>query len=146
LNVAGGGTSQYGGTSISLSTATANGYSAGTYTGTGIDGAGNIYSTYSNGQRLVQYQIALATFNDPGGLVRQNGEAFLDSPEAGFVGYQAPGTGSAGGISANALENSNVDIGAEFTKMIVAQRSYSANARMITTADEMLQEVVNLKR
>lgn len=146
LNVAGAGTSQYGGTSISLSTATANGYSAGTYTGTGIDGAGNIYSTYSNGQRLVQYQIALATFNDPNGLVRQNGEAFLDSPEAGFVGYQAPGTGSAGGISSNALENSNVDIGAEFTKMIVAQRSYSANARMITTADEMLQEVVNLKR
>jgi flagellar hook protein FlgE len=141
-----GGTSQYGGTSISLSTITADGYSAGTYTGIGIDASGNIYSTYSNGQRLVQYQIALAQFNNPEGLVRQNGEAFLDSPEAGFVGYQASGTGAAGSVNANALESSNVDIGEEFTKMIVAQRSYSAAARIITTADEMLQEVVNLKR
>ncbi len=141
-----GGTSQFGGTSISISNVTANGYSAGTFNGTGIDTSGNIYTTYTNGQRLIQYQIALGTFNNPKGLVRQNGEAFLDDPAAGFIGLNASQQGGAGGINPNSLENSNVDIGAEFTKMIVAQRSYSANARMITTADEMLQEVVNLKR
>jgi flagellar hook protein FlgE len=141
-----GGTSQFGGTSISISTISANGYSAGTFNGVGIDTSGNIYTTYTNGQRLVQYQIALGTFNNPKGLVRQNGEAFLDDPAAGFIGLNASQQGGAGGINPNSLENSNVDIGSEFTKMIVAQRSYSANARMITTADEMLQEVVNLKR
>jgi flagellar hook protein FlgE len=141
-----GGLSQFGGTSISISTISANGYSAGSYNGVGIDTNGNVYTTYTNGQRLTQYQIALATFNNPDGLVRQNGEAFLDDPAAGFIGYNASLQGGAGGINPNSLENSNVDIGAEFTKMIVAQRSYSANARMITTADEMLQEVVNLKR
>jgi flagellar hook protein FlgE len=145
LNVA-GGTSQFGGTSISLSNILADGYSAGSYNGLSIDTNGNIFSTYSNGQRLRQYQLALGTFNNADGLVRQNGEAFLDSPAAGFIGYQAALTGQAGGVNPNALENSNTDIGQEFTKMIVAQRSYSANARMITTADEMLQEVVNLKR
>ncbi|MBL8830981.1 MAG: flagellar hook-basal body complex protein [Rhodospirillales bacterium] len=141
-----GGTSQFGGTSISISNVTANGYSAGTFNGVGIDTSGNIYTTYTNGQRLIQYQIALGTFNNPKGLVRQNGEAFLDDPAAGFIGLNASQQGGAGGINPNSLENSNVDIGSEFTKMIVAQRSYSANARMITTADEMLQEVVNLKR
>lgn len=145
LNVA-GGTSHFGGTSISLSNITADGYSAGSYNGLSIDTNGNIYSTYTNGQRLRQFQLALGTFNNADGLVRQNGEAFLDSPAAGFIGYQAALTGQAGGINPNALENSNTDIGQEFTKMIVAQRSYSANARIITTADEMLQEVVNLKR
>ena len=141
-----GGTSQFGGTSISISTVSANGYSAGTYNGVGIDTSGNIYTTYTNGQRLTQYQIALGTFNNPKGLVRQNGEAFLDDPAAGFIGLNASQQGGAGGINPNSLENSNVDIGSEFTKMIVAQRSYSANARLITTSDEMLQEVVNLKR
>jgi flagellar hook protein FlgE len=141
-----GGTSQFGGTSISISTISANGYSAGTFNGVGIDTSGNIYTTYTNGQRLIQYQIALGTFNNPKGLVRQNGEAFLDDPAAGFIGLNASQQGGAGGINPNSIENSNVDIGSEFTKMIVAQRSYSANARMITTADEMLQEVVNLKR
>jgi flagellar hook protein FlgE len=141
-----GGTSSFGGTSISLSTINADGYAAGSYNGLGIDSSGNIYATYTNGQRLTQYQIALATFNNPKGLVRQNGEAFLDDPAAGFIGLNQSLQGGTGGINANSLENSNVDIGAEFTKMIVAQRSYSANARLITTSDEMLQEVVNLKR
>jgi flagellar hook protein FlgE len=141
-----GGTSQFGGTSISISNISADGYAAGTFNGVGIDTSGNVYTTYTNGQRLVQYQIALGTFNNPKGLVRQNGEAFLDDPAAGFIGFNASQQGGAGGINPNSLENSNVDIGAEFTKMIVAQRSYSANARMITTSDEMLQEVVNLKR
>ncbi|MFM7344993.1 MAG: flagellar hook-basal body complex protein [Tagaea sp.] len=141
-----GGTTHFGGTSISLSNMTADGYSAGSYNGLSIDTNGNIYSTYTNCQRLRQYQMALGTFNNADGLLRQNGESFLDTPGAGFIGYQAALTSQAGGINPNALENSNTDIGQEFTKMIVAQRSYSANARMITTADEMLQEVVNLKR
>ena len=141
-----GGLTQFGGTTISISTVTADGYAAGIYNGVGIDKNGNIFTTYSNGQRLVQYQIALATFNNAKGLVRQNGEAFLDDPAAGFIGFNATQTGGAGGINPNSLENSNVDIGTEFTKMIVAQRSYSANAKIITTADEMLQEVVNIKR
>jgi len=141
-----GGMSQFGGTTISISTVSSNGYGAGTFKGIGIDTSGNIFTTYTNGQRLTQYQIALGTFNNPKGLVRQNGEAFLDDPAAGFIGLNASGSGGAGGINPQSLENSNVDIGAEFTKMIVAQRSYSANARMITTSDEMLQEVVNLKR
>ncbi|MFM8801424.1 MAG: flagellar hook protein FlgE [Tagaea sp.] len=145
LSVA-GGTTQFGGQTISLSNITADGYSAGSYNGLAIDTNGNIYSTYTNGQRLRQYQIALGTFNNADSMLRQTGEAFLDTPQAGFIGYQAALTGQAGGINPNALENSNTDIGQEFTKMIVAQRSYSANSRIITTADEMLQEVVNLKR
>ncbi len=141
-----GGMSQFGGTTISISTVTADGYAAGIYNGIGVDRNGNVFTTYSNGQRLTQYQVALATFNNSKGLVRQNGEAFLDDPTAGFIGFNATQTGGAGGINPNSLENSNVDIGTEFTKMIVAQRSYSANAKIITTADEMLQEIVNIKR
>lgn len=145
LNVA-GGTTHFGGTTISLSNIIADGYSAGSYNGLAIDTNGNIYSTYTNGQRLRQYQLALGTFNNADGMIRQNGESFLETPAAGFIGYQAPLTGQTGGVNPSALENSNTDIGQEFTKMIVAQRSYSANARIITTADEMAQEVVNLKR
>ncbi len=141
-----GGLTSFGGSSISLSRITADGYPSGSYNGVGIDSAGNVYSTYTNGQRRTQYQVALATFNNANGLVRTDGEAFRDDPAAGFIGLNQSLQGGTGSINPNSIENSNVDIGSEFTKMIVAQRSYSANARLITTADEMLQEVVNLKR
>jgi hypothetical protein len=141
-----GGLTSFGGSTISISRINADGYPSGNYNGVGIDSAGNVYATYSNGQRQTQYQIALATFNNANALVRTNGEAFRDDPAAGFIGLNQALQGGTGTISANSLENSNVDIGSEFTKMIVAQRSYSANARLITTADEMLQEAVNLKR
>lgn len=141
-----GGLTSFGGSTISISRINADGYPSGNYNGVGIDSAGNVYATYSNGQRQTQYQIALATFNNANALVRTNGEAFRDDPAAGLIGLNQALQGGTGTISANSLENSNVDIGSEFTKMIVAQRSYSANARLITTADEMLQEAVNLKR
>jgi len=141
-----GGLTSFGGSSISLSRITADGYASGSYNGVGIDSTGNIYSTYTNGQRRTQYQVALATFYNANGLVRTDGEAFKDDPAAGYIGLNQSLQGGTGSINPNSVENSNVDIGSEFTKMIVAQRSYSANARLITTADEMLQEVVNLKR
>jgi flagellar hook protein FlgE len=121
-----------------------DGYTAGVLTGISIDAAGKVIGNFSNSTVQTMAQILLAEFNNPGGLIR-NGENTYDlSGNSGTAAIVTPGETSS--IVSSALEQSNVDLADEFTKMITAQRGFQANARVITTSDEFLQEVVNLKR
>lgn len=123
-----------------------DGYQAGILSDVSINDYGYVVANYDNGRSRVLYQVPLATFASPNELGRMEGGAFNRTPESGDPLISETGTGGAGSIIASATESSNVDIADEFTKMIVTQRAYSANSRTVSTADDMLQEVVNLKR
>jgi flagellar hook protein FlgE len=107
---------------------------------------GKIYLQFSNGLREVLGQLALARFNNSTGLVRQGNTTFAASENSGTANIGAAATGGRGTIAAGYLEASNVDMANEFTNMILAQRGFQAQTRVITTSDEILQELVNLKR
>lgn len=111
-----------------------------------IGGNGTVNGVFSNGMTRVLGQLALASFGNVGGLARAGDNMFVESPASGIPQIGLPETGSRGTISGSSLEGSNVDLGTEFSNMIVTQRGYQANARTITTADTMLQEAVNLVR
>ncbi len=126
--------------------ANANGYPMGELESYNIDSNGCIIGVFSNGLTQVLAQVAIATFNNPSGLVRYGDTMFMESSNSGVPQIGAAGTGNKGEITPGALEMSNVDLSQEFTDMIVTQRGFQANSRIITTSDEMLQELVNLKR
>ncbi len=88
----------------------------------------------------------LAKFDNPMGLQKIGGSFFLDTRNSGEAQLGTASTGGYGGINSQNLEMSNVDISLEFTEMITTQRGFQANSRIITTSDEMLQELVNMKR
>ena len=123
-----------------------NGYQAGDLINLSVDTKGVITGFYSNGVTRNLAQIALATFNNPGGLVRSGDNVYEETPNSGLAVVGFAGGTSRSTITPGALEGSNVDISQEFTNMIIAQRGFQANARVITTADEMLNELVNLRR
>jgi flagellar hook protein FlgE len=122
-----------------------NGYSSGTLEDVSVNQLGVITGSYSNGQSRQLAQVGLAKFANPNGLLRDGNNLFAATQASGMAAVGAAGSG-AGTIRSNSLEQSNVDIAEQFTDMILTQRIYQANSRTITTADEMLQEVVNLKR
>jgi flagellar hook protein FlgE len=123
-----------------------NGYTAGTLKDFTIDRSGTITGTFSNGTNVILGQILLADFNNPGGLLRIGDNMYQESGNSGgaVLGFALEGSQST--ITSGALEMSNVDLANEFTNMIVAQRGFQANSKVITVSDEMLQELVNLKR
>ena len=108
---------------------------------------GLIVGTYTNGRTRSIGQMALATFSNPGGLESVGGTSYTESVNSGLPQIGTAGGGAGRGlITAGTLEMSNVDLSQEFTNLIIAQRGFQANSRVITTSDELLQEVVNLKR
>ncbi|MBO1003801.1 flagellar basal body rod protein FlgG [Pseudogracilibacillus auburnensis] len=107
---------------------------------------GTVNYVDANGDPQVAGNIGLANFSNPGGLEKVGSNLFLNSPNAGYTGLAAPDANGMGKIISNAIEMSNVDLAEEFTEMIVSQRGFQANTRIITTSDEILQELVNLKR
>lgn len=111
-----------------------------------IDSTGTISGAFTNGVTLVLGQVALADFNNPAGLERIGDNQYAVSPNSGQAVIGFAGEGSQSSITAGALEMSNVDLAQEFTNMITTQRGFQSNARVISTSDEMLQEVVTLKR
>ena len=111
-----------------------------------IDDEGYVSALFDNGRNIRIYQIPLATFPNPNGLEAQTGNVFIETSGSGQFFLRAPSTGGAGAIESGALEASTVDLATEFTTMIVTQRAYSASAKIITTADEMLDELVRIKR
>jgi flagellar hook protein FlgE len=123
-----------------------DGLAPGSLTGFSIGANGEVTGAYSNGLKKLLGQVALASFANPEGLMRQGGNAFTTSPNSGTPVIGTPGNGSRGQISSGYLEMSNVDLGQEFTNMITAERGFQASSRVITTSDEILQELVNLKR
>ncbi|GGH69545.1 flagellar basal-body rod protein FlgG [Compostibacillus humi] len=104
--------------------------------------------TYVDSTGATKYagKVALANFSNPAGLEKAGSNLFLNSPNAGYNDVIEPEDGGVGSIISGALEMSNVDLSEEFTEMITAQRGFQANTRIITTSDEILQELVNLKR
>ena len=139
------GLTQFDGTSAVLSSSV-NGGKLGTITAIDISGKGVVSAKFEDGTSLAVYQLPIATFQNPDGLTRLPGNAYAVSPESGAVSINAPGAAGTGDVAANSLEASNVDLAQEFTNMIKFQRAYSASSKIISTVDEMLQEVNNLKR
>ncbi|NLN06528.1 MAG: flagellar hook protein FlgE [Firmicutes bacterium] len=131
------------------STAQANyqdGFPAGELEGFVIGKTGVISGIYTNGMVKDLGQIALAVFPNPEGLQKVGGNMYTVSANSGLARVGTPGNEGRGTIETSALEMSNVDLSYEFTEMITTTRAYQANSRVITSSDELLQEVVNLKR
>jgi flagellar hook protein FlgE len=125
---------------------TVNGYKAGSLVDYNFDNTGTITGEYDNGKRQTIGQLAVADFNNPGGLATEGETLFRTSNNSGDANIGAPGSGGLGGIKAGALEMSNVDLAQQFTEMITAQRGFQSKSKIISTSDEMLQTLVNLKR
>ena len=123
-----------------------NGVQFGSFSGVAIGEDGLVVALFDNGETLPIYQIPLATFANPNGLSAKTGNIYLASDTTGSPILREGKSSGAGTIAAGALENSTVDLGREFTNMIIAQRAYSAATKIITTADEMLDELVRIKR
>jgi flagellar hook protein FlgE len=123
-----------------------NGSAVGLLSGVTIDDQGLITASFTNGDSQALYKLPLSTFADPSSLAGEEGNAWKATKASGDFNLREAETGGAGKYASSALEASNVDIAQEFTDMIVTQRAYSANTRVITTADEMLEELIRLKR
>ncbi len=123
-----------------------NGNSSGFLNNFNVSSTGEIIGIFTNGERESLGQIELATFDNNVGLQKIGNNMFVDTVNSGAPKFGQPGSGSFGKIAPGALEMSNVDLSGEFTDMITTQRGFQANSRVVTTSDEMLQELVNLKR
>jgi flagellar hook protein FlgE len=106
---------------------------------------GEVTGIYSNGFKQPLGQIALASFTNPSGLTKAGGNLFENSANSGNANIGVPSTAGRGQIATGFLEGSNVDLAQQFTNMIMAQRGFQANSRVITTSDEILQDLVNIK-
>ena len=129
-----------------IQSVTNDGTPFGSLSSVGIDESGYVIASYSNGVSERIGQVALATFPDPNALEQVSGTAWRISTESGAFNLKAPGVGGAGKLSPGTLEASTVDLSAEFTNLITTQRSYSASSKIITTADQMLEELLTIKR
>ncbi|BFU90963.1 MAG: hypothetical protein NTAFB01_21500 [Nitrospira sp.] len=139
------GTTQFGSTSA-LVQQTQDGFAAGSLQAFSVDANGVINGRFSNGQLRALAQVVLARFPDPIGLTRTGKNTFAQSGDSGQPVTGTPDSAGLGQVKSNSLELSNVDLGESFIDMIAAQRGFQANSRVITTSDEILQELVNLKR
>ncbi len=136
---------QFGGPS-GLTPARVDGNAMGSLQSIALSGDGTVMGVYSNNLREPIGKLALATFANPGGLAKAGNSSFRVGDNSGQPAIGEPGGGGRGTLIAGALEMSNVDLAEEFTGLIVAQRGFQANSRVISSSDEVLQDLVNLKR
>ncbi len=125
---------------------TQNGAEVGELNGVAIDEEGYVLGSFTNGEQRRLYRLPIATFASPGALEAHSGNVYAQTDASGEFNLRAAGSGGAGTVTPSALEAANIDLADEFTRMIVTQRAYSANARVITTADEMLDELIRISR
>jgi flagellar hook protein FlgE len=148
--LSGGGSGLDGTTQFSMpsgfSAQSQNGYSSGALSGVSIASNGMVEGLYSNGMRAPVGQLVIAKFRSEDGLARAGEGLWMATKESGDAALGAPASGGRGALSAGALETSNVELGEEFVGMIQHQRAYSANSKVIATADDMLTELMQLKR
>jgi flagellar hook protein FlgE len=137
-------TTQYG-SSSTIQSVSQDGYAAGTVSGLGIDQQGNFVVSYTNGTRRKVARLALADFPNLNGLVRKGSTLYQATTNSGDPLYNKPGVGGMGNISSSMLEESNVDLAAEFIKMIIIERGYQANTKVISTTDDMLNQLINIR-
>ena len=140
-----GATTQFAGNFVT-NYLTQDGFSTGNLQAISVDRDGMVTGIFTNGRRQIVAQLALANFQNEGGLFATGSNLFMDTVESGQPTISAPNVGAVGEINGNTLELSNVDLANEFVAMITNQRAFQANSRTITTGNEMLQEVVNLVR
>ncbi len=145
LGQAPGGLTQASAKSV-VQSVTTNGATFGNLTAVDIDANGFVTANYDNGVSRKIAQVAVATFPNPDGLRAASGDVFQVSLDSGTYNLKTAGTGGAGKISPSTLEASTVDLSAQFSSLIVTQRAYSASSKIITTADEMLQDLIDIKR
>lgn len=137
-------TTQYANASVVISQSQ-DGYTTGSVANLSIDNEGYVLGNYSNGQPRRLFQLAMAKFSNPGGLLKQGNNMFEANTNSGdaIVGTVGSGIGK---IFTNSLEQSNVDLAQEFVNMITTQRGFQASSKIITATDEMLGDLINLKR
>lgn len=136
---------QTAGTSNTQATAQ-DGFASGSYQSFSIDGTGLITARFSNGHTAAVGQVAVATVANEDGLSRAGGNDYLATQASGALSFGAAGLGGRGIIEGDALEQSNVDISAEFSELIVAQRAFEANSKTVTTFDSVTQNAINMIR
>lgn len=127
---------QYG-SDFSVTTNSANGYASATQNGVQVDDDGKVYATYSNGERMLQGQVVLATFPNENGLEAVSGTAWVQTGESGTPLIGVPGSGTCGTLTSGVLESSNVDITSELVNLMTAQRNYQANTKVIATSTQL---------
>ena len=130
----------------SVAFVTQNGAEVGELNGVSIDEDGYVIASFTNGEERKLYLLPIATFANPAALDPRSGNLYAQTDASGEFNLQVAGQGGSGNLTPSALEAANVDLADEFTKMIVTQRAYSANARVITTTDEMLDELIRISR
>jgi flagellar hook protein FlgE len=145
LATAAGGLTQFNSQSVVQSVNT-NGTAFGNLTNIEVDDEGYVSAIFDNGVTRRIAQVAIATFSNPNGLKGVNGNAYRVTNESGTYSLKTPGGGGAGSIAPSTLEASTVDLSTEFTGLITTQRAYSASSKIITTADQMLEELLSIKR
>ena len=136
---------QYGSAS-NLTNQTQDGFASGSFQSLSVDSGGRVVAQFSNGQTRTLAQVVLSRFTNPNGLTRSGENGFAETVDSGAPLAGAPTNNGLGRLISQTIEQSNVDLGKEFVDMIITQRAFQANSRAITTSDEMLQELVNLKR
>ncbi|MET0595912.1 MAG: flagellar hook protein FlgE [Polyangiaceae bacterium] len=139
------GITQFSGAS-NVSSQQQNGYASGSLSGIGVDGTGVVRGMYTNGQQLAIGQLAIAKFQANESLGRAGNNMWIETRESGNAALGTAGSGGRGAVSSGALEGSNVDLAQQFVDLIAHQRAFEANSKTITTADEMLQTLQNIKR
>jgi len=125
---------------------TQNGAEVGELNGVRIDEEGYVVASFTNGEERKLYQLPVATFPNPGALDPRSGNVYSQTDVAGEFNLRFAGVGGAGTIAPSSLEAANVDIADEFSKMIVTQRAYSASSKIISTADQLLEELLRITR
>jgi len=128
----------------SAASITQNGSAAASVTGISISNGGQVVATYSNGAQQVEAQVALAGISNPDSLISAGNNSFVTSAQTATPVIGMPETGGRGQIEGSSLEESNVDIGTEFTNLMVYERAYQADSKVILTTDDMMDTLVNL--
>ncbi len=140
------GVTQYAGTTYDLQGLSQDGVPPGSYSGVTTQANGSVVVNYNNGQTRTIAQVPLVTFNAPDALQRQNGQSFTATLQSGAPLAEQVNTNGAGSLVVSSVESSNVDIATEFSQLIVAQQAYSANTKVVTTANTMLQTTIDMKQ
>lgn len=139
------GTSTQFGSDFAVASVNQDGFATGQLSGLEINGTGEVFARYTNGEALILGQVAMASFANEQGLSPQGNTAWAQSFESGEPVVGAPLTATLGAIQSGALEESNVDLSEELVRLIIAQRNFQANAKTIETADTVTQAIINIR-
>jgi flagellar hook protein FlgE len=140
------GVTQYSGDEYSVRNLVQDGVPLGAFSSVTMRENGDVSINYDNGQNRVVARVPVTTFSDADKLQRLDGQAFMRTIESGEARVSDPASNGAGKLTVGAIERSNVDLASELSKLIVAQRAYTANTQIVTVSDQLLQETINMRR